>query len=68
MNGRYKTADRWFLFNSTSNELLTKDLCKTTLQNPNSDKKVSKFVMGRFPELNPKQETERQKAGMKVKR
>ena len=31
--------------------LLTKDLCKTALQSPNADDKVSKFVMERFPEL-----------------
>jgi hypothetical protein len=48
-------------------ELLTKDLCKSALQSPNSDEKVSKFVMERFPELQPKQETERQKAGVKIK-
>jgi hypothetical protein len=48
-------------------ELLTKDLCKTALQSPNADERVSKFVMERFPELNPKQETERQKSGAKIK-
>ena len=46
-------------------ELLTKDLCKTALKSPNADEKVSKFVTERFPELNPKQETERQQIGVK---
>ena len=36
-------------------KLLTKDLCKTALQSRNSDKEVSKFVLERFPELNPEQ-------------
>jgi uncharacterized membrane protein YheB (UPF0754 family) len=49
------------------NELLTKDLCKTALQSSNPDEKVSKFVTERFPELLPKQETEQQKTGVKMK-
>ena len=47
--------------------LLTEDLCRMALQSPNADEKVSRFVTERFPELIPKQETERQKAGMNVK-
>jgi len=33
------------------NSLLTKDLCRTALQSPNADEKVSKFVMERYPAL-----------------
>jgi hypothetical protein len=47
--------------------LLTEELCKTALQSPNADEKMLKFISERFPELNPKQETERQKAGVKMK-
>ena len=51
--------------------LLTKDLCKTALQSPNSDEKVHKFVMERFPELKHemmhKDEKNRQNAGVKMK-
>ena len=32
-------------------KLLTKDLCRTALHSPNADAEVTKFVMGRFPEL-----------------
>ena len=49
------------------NELLTKELCKTAQQSPNYDEKISKFVMERFPELNPKQGTEQQRTGTKMK-
>jgi hypothetical protein len=52
-------------------ELLTKDLCRTALQSPNADEKVSKFVMERFPELKteqkPENETNRQNTGAKMK-
>jgi len=49
------------------NELLTKDLCRTALQSPNSDEKVAKYVTEQFPELNPKQGTEQQRTGTKMK-
>jgi hypothetical protein len=52
-------------------ELLTNDLCRTALQSPNTDEKVSKFVMERFPELKteqkPENETNRQNTGAKIK-
>ena len=50
-------------------ELLTKDLCKTALQSPNSDGKVSKFVMERFPELQTKYKGGKfqKKAGVRMK-
>ena len=48
-------------------KLLTKDLCRTALQSPNADDKMFRFVVERFPELKPKEETEQQKSGVKVK-
>jgi len=52
-------------------ELLTKDLCRTALQSPNADEKVSKFVMERFPELKteqiPENDINRQSTGVKIK-
>jgi hypothetical protein len=51
--------------------LLTKDLCRTALQSPNADEKVSKFINERFPELQAKDEKKEQKntqkAGIKMK-
>jgi len=46
-------------------KLLTKDLCRTALQSPNSDETVSKFVVDRFPELKMEQEKQRQ-TGVKI--
>ena len=46
-------------------KLLTKDLCKTALQSPNSDEAVSKFVVERYPEL--KTEHKDEKRGKKMK-
>ena len=48
--------------------LLTKDLCRTALQSPNADAEVSKFVMGRFPDLKTEEENERQKVGVRMKK
>ena len=42
-------------------ELLTKDLCRTALQSPNADEKMSKFVFERFPELKTEQKSEDEK-------
>jgi len=46
---------------------LTRDLCRTALQSLNADAEVSKFVMGRFPELKTEGEKERQNVGVKMK-
>ena len=51
--------------------LLTKDLCRTALQSPNADDKVSKFVMERFPELKAEKmqnEEKQQQKGAKMKK
>jgi len=52
-------------------KLLSKDLCKTALQSPNSDKEISKFVFERFPELKNERmsddENIRHYAGVKIK-
>jgi len=52
-------------------ELLTKDLCRTALQSPNADEKVSQFVTERFPELTAEsitnEEKNRQNTGFKIK-
>ena len=50
-----------------SDELLTKDLCRTALQSTNADEKMSKFVFERFPELKAEQEKGRKNAGVKIK-
>ena len=52
-------------------KLLTKDLCRTALESPNSDEKVAKFVYETFPELQSertaKEENTQRKAGAKMK-
>lgn len=51
-------------------KLLSKDLCKTALQSPNSDKEVSKFVFERFPELKTEKiqnDEKPRQAGVKIK-
>ena len=48
-------------------KLLTKELCKTALQSPNADEKMFRFVIERFPELQPIDETKRQNVGAKIK-
>jgi len=51
-------------------KLLTKDLCKLALTSPNADEKVSKFVIGRFPELKTEQAVKEDKIenkGVKLK-
>ena len=51
-------------------KLLTKDLCKTALHNPNVDKETSKFVLERFPELKTEQtqnDEKQQQKGAKMK-
>jgi hypothetical protein len=50
--------------------LLSRDLCRTALHSPNTDEKVQKFVMERFPELKTEQmqKTEKpQQARVKMK-
>ena len=47
--------------------LMTKDLCRMALHCPNADETVSGFVKERFPDLQPKEEKERQNAGVKMK-
>jgi len=51
-------------------ELLTKELCRTALNSPNADEKMSKFVMERFPELKAegfeREAKERQNARVKI--
>ena len=47
-------------------ELLIKNLCRTALQSPNTDEKISKFVMERFPELQTKENKEQQNAEIKM--
>jgi hypothetical protein len=46
---------------------LTKDLCKMALDSPNAGEEVNQYVKERYPELNQKPETERQKTGVKIK-
>ena len=48
-------------------KLLTKDLCRTALQSPNADEKVSNFVMERFPELKTEQAQNDEKRRIKMK-
>ena len=48
-------------------KLLTKDLCRTALQSPNADEKVSGFVLERFPELKTEQTLKDEKRGVKLK-
>ena len=47
-------------------KLLTPDLCRTALQSPNADDKMSKFVFERFPELKTEQDEKPQK-NVKIK-
>jgi len=46
-------------------DLLTKDLCRTALQSPNADEKVSKYVKW-FPDLQTKNEQSQQNTGVKM--
>ena len=48
-------------------KLLTKDLCRTALQSPNTDETVSKIVSERFPELKTEQTLKDEKRGVKLK-
>jgi len=48
-------------------KLLTKDLCRTALQSPNSDERISKYVCERFPELKEEQAQNDGKRGIKMK-
>jgi len=46
---------------------MSKDLCKTALQSPNADDKISNYIKERFPELQSKNEQNRQNTGAKIK-
>ncbi|MDR0506855.1 MAG: hypothetical protein LBH32_08590 [Dysgonamonadaceae bacterium] len=48
-------------------KLLTKDLCRMSLQSPNADEKVSKFIRERFPSLQTEHKKPKQEAGRKLK-